>query len=141
MGGRGVARAMLAEAHPVIGVQPDVQILSGTVFDVGTIEWWAAKDLPFGEWSEVFETPGSWSFIRVLSRPDEWHPRAEVEIERVSVDYLDTLLTEVQDSVDAGHDLETTQATVTMEDYQGYALWDWVHTWVNLPAAHTELSP
>ena len=57
-----------------------------------------------------------------------------------SVDYLDTLIDEVQVNVDAGNDLEATQAAVTMEDFQGYALWDWVHTWVNLPATHAELS-
>ena len=57
-----------------------------------------------------------------------------------AVDYLDTLLVEVGASVDAGDELETTQATVLMEAYQGYALWDWVHTWVNVPATHAELS-
>ena len=57
-----------------------------------------------------------------------------------SVDYLNTMIAEVQTSVDAGATLEATQAAVLMEDYQGYALWDWVHTWVNVPAAHAELS-
>ena len=57
-----------------------------------------------------------------------------------SVDYLNTMIAEVQTSVDAGATLEETQAAVLMEDYQGYALWDWVHTWVNVPAAHAELS-
>ena len=43
---------------------------------------------------------------------------------------------EVSDSVAAGNDLDATQAA----DFQGYALWDWVHTWVNVPATHAELS-
>jgi glyoxylase-like metal-dependent hydrolase (beta-lactamase superfamily II) len=58
-----------------------------------------------------------------------------------SVDYLDTLVAQVQGQVDAGADVEATQAEVTMVDYQGYALWDWVHTWVNVPNTHSELSP
>lgn len=58
-----------------------------------------------------------------------------------SVSYLDTLVDEVEESVAQGDDLEATQAAVVMEDFQGYALWDWVHTWVNVPATHAESSP
>ena len=57
-----------------------------------------------------------------------------------SVDYLNTLIDEVQDSVDAGNDVETTVATVTMDDYQGYALWGFVHEMVNVPNTYAELS-
>jgi glyoxylase-like metal-dependent hydrolase (beta-lactamase superfamily II) len=57
-----------------------------------------------------------------------------------SIDYLNTLVAEVQASVDAGHDLEATQAAVTMETFQGYALWDWLHPMVNIPFTHSELS-
>ena len=56
------------------------------------------------------------------------------------MDYLDTLISEVQTSVEAGDDLEATQGVVRMEAFKGYALWDWVHTWVNVPATHAELS-
>ena len=56
-----------------------------------------------------------------------------------SVDYLGTLISEVQASVDSGLTLEETQAAVTMEAYQGYALWDWVHTSMNIPATYGEL--
>ena len=35
--------------------------------------------------------------------------------------------------------VEETQAAVTMESYQGYALWDWVHTSINIPVTHSEL--
>lgn len=57
-----------------------------------------------------------------------------------SVDYLNTLIAEVQQSVDVGGDLKETQSAVVMKEFQGYALWDWVHTWVNVPATHAELS-
>lgn len=56
-----------------------------------------------------------------------------------SVDYLETLLEEVQVAVDDGLDVEETQAAVTMEPFQGYALWDWVHTSMNIPVTHAEL--
>jgi hypothetical protein len=36
--------------------------------------------------------------------------------------------------------LETTQATVGMEDFQGYALWGWVHITMNVPMTYAELS-
>ena len=56
-----------------------------------------------------------------------------------SVDYLDTLIEEVQTAVDDGLTVEETQAAVTMEAFQGYALWDWVHASMNIPPTHAEL--
>ena len=57
-----------------------------------------------------------------------------------SVEYLDALIGEVAASVNAGEDLETTQAKVVMEEYQGYALWGWIHTSVNVPKTYAEQS-
>lgn len=57
-----------------------------------------------------------------------------------SVDYLNTLITEVQASIDAGNDLEATVTAVTMEEFQGYVLWDWVHKVVNVPNTYAELN-
>jgi glyoxylase-like metal-dependent hydrolase (beta-lactamase superfamily II) len=54
--------------------------------------------------------------------------------------YLDTLIAEVQAAVDAGMSLEETVASVTMETFQGYALWGWVHSAVNVPMTYAELS-
>ncbi len=56
-----------------------------------------------------------------------------------SLGYLDALLAQVQSSVDDGLDVEATVAAVTLPDYQGYALWDWVHSIVNVPNTHAEL--
>ena len=36
--------------------------------------------------------------------------------------------------------VEETQASVTMEDFGGYALWGWIHGGVNVPATYGELS-
>lgn len=56
------------------------------------------------------------------------------------IDYLMTLLLETQAAVDAGETAEQAAASITMESFQGYALWDWVHTSVNVPATYAELS-
>jgi cyclase len=55
-----------------------------------------------------------------------------------SIDYLDTLGTEIQTAVDAGQSLEQTVASVIMEPFKGYALWDWIHTTVNVPITYGE---
>lgn len=54
--------------------------------------------------------------------------------------YLDTLIRETQQAIDAGKSLDETVAAVTMEAFQGYALWDWVHSQVNVPATYADLS-
>lgn len=57
-----------------------------------------------------------------------------------SVGYLDALVAEVQTAVDDGLDVDATVEAVTLPDFQGYALWDWVHSAVNVPNTHIELS-
>lgn len=54
--------------------------------------------------------------------------------------YLRALIDEVGASVDANLSLEETRAAVTLPEYQGYALWSWIHEQVNLPAIYDELS-
>ncbi|MBK8264777.1 MAG: MBL fold metallo-hydrolase [Nannocystis sp.] len=56
-----------------------------------------------------------------------------------SVDYLDTLVGEVQAALDGGETLEEAQASVTMDAFHGYALWDWIHTTINVPKTYSEL--
>lgn len=56
-----------------------------------------------------------------------------------SIDYLNALLTEVQASVDKGSTVEETVAAVTMDPFKGYALWDWIHTTVNVPNTYNDL--
>ncbi|NRB80918.1 MAG: MBL fold metallo-hydrolase [Saccharospirillaceae bacterium] len=57
-----------------------------------------------------------------------------------NIDYLTEVKTQVQDAIDNKLSLEQTQAKVTMNEYRGYALFDWVHPALNVPAAYQELS-
>ncbi len=56
------------------------------------------------------------------------------------IDYLADLKSEIKAAIKAGKSLEETQATVTMPNFQGYALHGWVHSALNVPAAYKELS-
>lgn len=57
-----------------------------------------------------------------------------------SVRYLDTLLNHVRAAVDQRRSLEQTVSEVSMKDFQGYALWGWVHAQINVPKTYAELS-
>ena len=57
-----------------------------------------------------------------------------------SISYLGTLVSEVGTAVDKGMTEEQTVASVTMESFKGYAIWDWIHTQVNVPGTYKELS-
>ncbi len=56
------------------------------------------------------------------------------------IDYLETIKTEVQAAIDEGLSLEQTVAKVTLPEFTGYALFDWVHPGLNVPAAYHDLS-
>lgn len=56
-----------------------------------------------------------------------------------SLGYLDTLQGEVRASVAKGLSQEQTVSAVTMQPYQGYALWGWIHSSVNVPHTYVEL--
>ncbi|MDD1794554.1 MBL fold metallo-hydrolase [Enterovibrio makurazakiensis] len=56
------------------------------------------------------------------------------------IDYLDTIKTQVQAAIDEGLTLEETVAKVQMPEFRGYALRDWVHPALNVPAAYKDLS-
>ncbi len=53
--------------------------------------------------------------------------------------YLETLGKEVKTAVEKGMTLEEAQREITMPAFQGYALWGWVHTGVNIPNTYKEL--
>ena len=55
------------------------------------------------------------------------------------IDYLNAVETEVRVAIAEGLSLEDTVARVAMPDYQGYALFNWVHSGLNVPAAYQEL--
>ena len=58
-----------------------------------------------------------------------------------SVDYLDALLLGTQAAVDEGMTAEEAVETVSLPDFQGYALWGWVHNVINVPNTYAELAP
>jgi len=74
---------------------------------------------------------------RIVPGHDAHHPIGVMDF---SIRYTDALITETQAAVDAGMTLEDAVATVTLEAFQGYALWDWVHKQVNVPKTYVELS-
>ena len=57
-----------------------------------------------------------------------------------TIQYLETLDNKVQTALANGLSLEQTQQSLSMPNFKGYALWDWVHTGVNIPAVYQALS-
>ena len=57
-----------------------------------------------------------------------------------TIEYLETLDNKVQTALANGLSLEQTQQSLAMPTFKGYALWDWVHTGVNIPAVYQALS-
>ena len=57
-----------------------------------------------------------------------------------TIRYLETLDNKVQTALANGLSLEQTQQSLSMPMFKGYALWDWVHTGVNIPAVYQALS-
>lgn len=65
----------------------------------------------------------------VMTKDDiKWH-----------IDYLSAVKTGVQKAIDDGLTLEETVKTVTLPEFQGYALYPWVHPSLNIPAAYRDL--
>jgi glyoxylase-like metal-dependent hydrolase (beta-lactamase superfamily II) len=58
-----------------------------------------------------------------------------------AIDYLGTLVSEVESSISSGKTKDETVMSVTMDPFKGYAIWDWIHTTVNVPNTYDDLSP
>jgi len=56
------------------------------------------------------------------------------------LDYLDTVRSQVQAAIGQGMSLEQTVKQVTMPEFAGYSLFNWVHPGLNVPAAYKDLS-
>jgi len=54
--------------------------------------------------------------------------------------YLETLNQEVKTAIANGSTLEEAQKSIMMPKFQGYVLFGWVHTQVNVPAVYNQLS-
>ncbi len=57
-----------------------------------------------------------------------------------TIRYLETLDNDVQTAIANGRSLEQIQHSLSMPEFKGYALWDWVHTGLNIPAVYKALS-
>ena len=57
-----------------------------------------------------------------------------------TIQYLEKLDHEVQTAIANGLSLKQIQEYVTMPNFKGYMLWDWVHVGVNIPAVYQSLS-
>jgi cyclase len=56
------------------------------------------------------------------------------------INYLTALRDETKAAIAKGATVEQAVSQVTLPNYQGYAIFDWVHKQVNVPAAYKELS-
>jgi len=56
------------------------------------------------------------------------------------IGYLEALHKEVKNAAEQGMTLEEAQKTITLPDFQGYALFGWVHSGVNVPNTYKDLS-
>ncbi|MEX1368864.1 MAG: MBL fold metallo-hydrolase [Nannocystaceae bacterium] len=72
--------------------------------------------------------------------PGHGRPVAPADFD-FSIDYLDALVDGVAAAHEAGLSEEETVAAVTLEPFQGYALWGWVHAVLNVPVTYAELAP
>lgn len=88
------AQALLAAARETGEVPPDValpQTLSGTFKDIGLASWALAREMEPLTFSDLHETPGGWTFFRLIAVPpdgDMLSPHARFTIVRYDVPYL-----------------------------------------------------
>lgn len=66
-------------------------------------------------------------------------PITDIEAIKWAVDYLTAVETEVAAAIADGLTVEETVAAVQLPDFQGYALFGWVHPNMNVPTAYHEL--
>ncbi len=68
---------------------PQVQRIHDTFkSEMGLDRWGVAQETPRGEWSEVFETLGGFTAVRLVGAPDPWLPNSEITIDHITVDYI-----------------------------------------------------
>jgi glyoxylase-like metal-dependent hydrolase (beta-lactamase superfamily II) len=56
-----------------------------------------------------------------------------------AIRYLENLHSEIEQAVQKGWGLEKTVELVKMDDFRGYAIFDWVHFQINVPNTYKEL--
>jgi len=66
-------------------------------------------------------------------------PVTDIASLKWGIDYLTAIEVEVKAAIAQGLSVEDTVAAVQLPDFQGYALFGWVHPNMNVPAAYAEL--
>ncbi len=66
-------------------------------------------------------------------------PVTDIQAIQFGVDYLTAVEDGVRAAISDGQNLEETIASVQLPDFQGYALFGWVHPGMNVPAAYADL--
>ncbi len=66
-------------------------------------------------------------------------PVTDIAAIQWGADYLTAIETEVSAAISEGLSVEDTVARVQLPDFQGYALFGWVHPNMNVPAAYNDL--
>lgn len=66
-------------------------------------------------------------------------PVTDIKAIKWHLDYLSTIENEVKAAIADGLSLEETVERVELPDFQGYALFGWVHPGLNVPAAYNDL--
>jgi glyoxylase-like metal-dependent hydrolase (beta-lactamase superfamily II) len=116
---------VLWTGNPLIAEQPAIPwLLDGHVHEVGETLASVQASLPSG----AIVVPGH-------DRP------VGVDEFTFSIEYLAALESGVGEAVAAGLSVEETVATVTLDEFSGYALWDWVHVVLNVPVTYAEAQP
>ncbi|HND10559.1 MAG TPA: MBL fold metallo-hydrolase, partial [Pseudomonadota bacterium] len=111
--------------NPLVAAKPAVPwLLAGHAQEVGTTLSQVRAVLP----------------ADTLVIPGHDHPTNPQGLD-FSINYLNTLRSEVSSAKSRGLTVDQTVAAVTMAPYQGYAIWDWVHKVVNVPATYAETKP
>ncbi|WGD37177.1 MBL fold metallo-hydrolase [Lysinibacter sp. HNR] len=62
------------------------------------------------------------------------------EVLQWPISYMEETKNQVQEAIDAGLSLEETVEKVALPNFRGYALFDWVHPQLSVPAAYADLS-
>ncbi len=66
-------------------------------------------------------------------------PVTDIATIQWNIDYLNAVEHEVKAAIADGLSLEETVSRLDMKEYQGYALFSWVHPQLNVPAAYNDL--
>ncbi len=110
--------------NPIITVKPSLPwLLDGHLVETLTSLQKVSDFLP----DDARIVPGHGSVM--MKKDLRWH-----------IDYLATVKKEVEKAIAEGLTLEQTVERVKIPEFGGYALYDWVHPGLNVPAAYKDLS-